>query len=263
MHDAHAVSWPELAAVVLSRELRNGEVGSPGGSRSEIPLAAARLAQALHAPDMTIITSAAGCVMNSVDKPWSPMYHSTTDFRNTYAGVEAMMPFHTLFLSRRDWFFAGGLQVDAYGNLNMNRIVGDNGELIMQGPGAAALPSATGNAERFYIYMQQHSPRSFVRTLGYRSAVGYGDGPGYRESLGLRGGGPALVVSPLATMDFDESSRRMRLKSIHPGHTLDEVIQATGFELIVPEHVPETEGPSATEIEVLRAKIDKQGVLKR
>ncbi|WP_204279348.1 hypothetical protein, partial [Enterobacter asburiae] len=62
-------SWPELAAVVLSRELRDGEVGSPGGSRSEIPLAAARLAQLTHAPNLAIITSAAGFVANMVGKP--------------------------------------------------------------------------------------------------------------------------------------------------------------------------------------------------
>ena len=68
--DSQPWSWGELAAIVLSRELGEGEVGSPGGSRSEIPLAAARLAQLTHAPNLSIITSAVGFVASLVDKPW-------------------------------------------------------------------------------------------------------------------------------------------------------------------------------------------------
>jgi glutaconate CoA-transferase subunit B len=105
-----AWSWPELAAVVLSRGLGDGEVGSPGGSRSEIPLAAARLAQLTHAPNLAIITSAAGFVANMVDKPWSPLFPSTMDWRNVYAGTEAVLPSSGVFHTRRDWFFAVALQ---------------------------------------------------------------------------------------------------------------------------------------------------------
>jgi glutaconate CoA-transferase subunit B len=255
-------SWPELAAVVLSRELRDGEVGSPGGSRSEIPLAAARLAQLTHAPNLAIITSAAGFVANMVGKPWSPLFSSTMDWRNVYAGTEAVLPSSGVFHTRRDWFFAGALQVDTYGNINLSAIRMKDGT-EMRGPGAAGLAYSSTMARRYFIYMHEHSRRSFVPQLDYRTAIGFGDGPGSRKRLGLRGGGPALVISPRGVMDFDEATRRLRLLSVHPGHSVEELVENTGCALMVPAAVPETRAPSQRELDVLRHQVDVGGVLRR
>lgn len=255
-------TWPEFAAVVLSRELRDGEVGSPGGSRSEIPLAAARLAQLTHAPNLAIITSAAGFVANMVDKPWSPLFSSTMDWRNVYAGTEAVLPSSGVFHTRRDWFFAGALQVDAYGNINLSRIRLKDGT-EMRGPGAAGLAYSSTMAQRYFIYMHEHSRRSFVDKLDYRTAIGFGEGPGSRERLGLRGGGPAIVISPRGVMDFDEQTLRLRLRSVHPGQSVQELVENTGCELIVPQDVPSTQAPSQQELHVLRDQVDCGGVLRR
>ena len=254
-------AWPELAAIVLSRELKDGEVGSPGGARSEIPLAAARLAQLTHAPNLAIITSAVGYVANMVGKPWAPLHHSTTDYRNIHAGAEAVLHFMSIFRTKRDWFFAGGLQVDGYGNINMTAI-GDLARPKLIGPGAAGLSYASSMASRYFIYIQEHTTRAFVEKLDYVTAVGYGDGPGARERLGLRGGGPALVISPLALMDFDEETLRLRLKSVHPGHTVDEVIENTGVRLVVPSNVAHTAAPTERELATLRNHVDREGVLR-
>ncbi|MGD9942161.1 MAG: CoA-transferase [Burkholderiaceae bacterium] len=257
-----ACAWPEFAAVVLSRELRDGEIGSPGGSRSEIPLAAARLAQLTHAPNLSVITSAVGFVANITGKPWSPLCHSTMDWRNIYAGTEAVMASSGVFHTRRDWFFAGALQVDGFGNINLNRVrLPDGSEMF--GPGAAGLAYSATMAKRYFIYMHEHSRRSFVERLDYRTAIGWGEGPGSREKLRLRGGGPALVVSPRATMDFDESTRQLRLRSVHPGQTTEEVLANTGCKLIVPASVPQTPPPTSGELELLRQQIDRHGVLRR
>ena len=255
------VSWGEFAAVVLSRELRDGEVGSPGGSRSEIPLAAARLAQLTHAPNLAIITSAVGFVANMVDKPWSPLFHSTMDWRNVYAGTEAVLASSGVFHTVRDWFFAGALQVDKYGNINLSRVLLKDGS-EMRGPGAAGLAYSASMARRFFIYMHEHTRRSFVERLDYRTAIGFGDGPGSRESLGLRGGGPALVISPRGLMDFDEASCRLRLRSVHPGHSVEELLEHTGCPLIVPDRVPVTPAPTDEELATLRARVDRGGVLR-
>lgn len=254
-------SWPEFAAVVLSRELRDGDVGSPGGSRSEIPLAAARLAQLTHAPNLSIVTSAVGFVANIVGKPCGPLCHSTMDWRNIEAGTEAVMASSGVFHTRRDFFFAGALQVDGFGNVNLSRVKLKDGS-EMRGPGAAGLAYTAGVARRFFIYMHEHSPRSFVERLDYRTAVGWGEGPGSREKLRLRGGGPALVVSPRAVMDFDEATRRLRLRSVHPGQTVQEVIDNTGCELLVPAQVPQTPAPTARELQLLRTQVDIDGVLR-
>lgn len=253
--------WPELVAIVLSRELRDNELGSPGGARSEIPMAAARLAQLSHAPNLAIIASAVGYIINTVDKAGGPLCHSTTDFRNIYAGTEAVLPFKSIFTTGRDWFFAGGLQVDPYGNINMTSI-GDIKAPKLRGPGAAGLAFASSMARRYFIYMQEHTPRSFVAKLDYITALGYGSGPGTRKSLGIQGGGPALVISPRAVMDFEPDSCRMRLRSVHPGNSVREVIEQTGFDLVVPDDVPSTPAPTAAELELLRTRVDRQGVLR-
>ncbi len=254
-------SWPEFAAVILSRELGDGEVGSPGGSRSEIPLAAARLAQLTHAPNLSIITSAVGFIANISGKPWSPLCHSTMDWRNIYAGTEAVMASSGVFHTRRDWFFAGALQVDGFGNINLSRVKQKDGS-EMRGPGAAGLAYSASMAKRYFITMHEHSRRAFVERLDYLTAVGWGEGPGSREKLQLRGGGPALVVSPRAVMDFDETTRRLRLRSLHPGQALDEVLANTGCELVVPAQVPTTPTPTARELGLLRERVDRDGVLR-
>ena len=256
------IAWPELAAVVLSRELRDGEVGSPGGARSEIPLAAARLAQLTHAPNLAVVTSAVGYVTNAIGKPWGPLCQSTTDYRNIHAGAEAVLPLLSVFRTKRDWFFAGGLQVDTFGNLNLTA-VGDIKAPTLRGPGGAGLAYAGSCASRYFIYMQQHSRRSIVDKVDVVTSIGYGAGPDDRKRLGLRGGGPALVITPMAVFDFCETSRRLRLKSIHPPHTLEDVLDNTAARIIVPETVPATTLPSERELSVLREEVDRNGTLRR
>ena len=256
------IAWPELAAVVLSRELRDGEVGSPGGARSEIPLAAARLAQLTHAPNLAVVTSAVGYVTNAIGKPWGPLCQSTTDYRNIHAGAEAVLPLLSVFRTKRDWFFAGGLQVDTFGNLNLTA-VGDIKAPTLRGPGGAGLAYAGSCASRYFIYMQQHSRRSIVDKVDVVTSIGYGAGLDDRKRLGLRGGGPALVITPMAVFDFCETSRRLRLKSVHPPHTLEEVLDNTAARIIVPETVPATTLPSERELSVLREEVDRNGTLRR
>jgi len=254
-------SWAELAAVILSRELRDGEVGSPGGARSEIPLAAARLAQLTHAPNLAVIASAVGFVLNSVGKPWGPLCRSTTDYRNIHAGAEAILPFMSIFQTRRDWFFAGGLQVDTYGNLNLTAI-GDFKAPKLRGPGTAGLSYAGSCARRYFIYMQQHTRRSIVDRVDHVSSLGYGTGPDDRRRLGIRGSGPALVVTPLAVFDFCEATKRLRLRSVNPPHTLEEVLDNTTASIIVPDVVPASMAPSVKELETLRRDVDCHGILR-
>ncbi len=71
------------------------------------------------------------------------------------------------------------------------------------------------------------------------------------------------VVTPLCVMDFEEGTKRMRLKSLHPGVSLDEVKKNTGFELLIPASVPLTEPPSHEQLAVLRTRIDVRGALRR
>ncbi|QJW85367.1 CoA-transferase subunit beta [Ramlibacter terrae] len=223
--------------------------------------AAARLAQLTHAPNLSIITSAVGFVANMVGKPRSPLFHSTMDWRNIYAGTEAVMASSGVFHTRRDWFFAGAMQVDGFGNINLSRVRLKDGS-DMRGPGAAGLAYSSSMARRYFIYLHEHSTRSIVDRLDYLTAVGYGDGPGSREKLALRGGGPALVISPRGVMDFDPKTLRLRLRSVHPGQEVAELVANTGCELLLPASVPVTTAPTTNELDVLRTQVDRGGVLR-
>ncbi|MHC1567903.1 MAG: CoA-transferase subunit beta [Candidatus Syntropharchaeia archaeon] len=249
----------ELMAVVLSRELKDGEVGSPGGAYSEIPVSAVKLAQLTHAPNLVYICSTTGfiCSARNADVP---LFNSTTDYRNIYL-AEAVFDMEQIFGFRRDFFFVGGIQIDKFGNINLIGI-GDYPALKLRGPGTAGLAIASAISKRFYIYTRSHDRRVFVDRVQYRSGVGHFEGKGMREKLNLFGNGPEFVITPLAVLDFDEE-KRMRIRSVHPGHTVEEVVENTGFDLVIPEKVPETEPPSSRELEILRDKVDKAGVLRK
>jgi len=250
----------ELMAVVLSRELRDGELGSPGGAYSQIAMAAIRLAQLTHAPNLSYVCSAAGYINHMWGKSPYPLLASTTDYRNIHAGCEAALDFRSM-PRRRDFFFVGGLQVDRYGNINLLGIGPRPDRLKMRGPGTAGLAYATAIAGRFYIYLAHHTRRVLVEKVDFLNGLGYLEGPGSRERLALPGKGPQLVVTPLAVMDFEPETKLMRLRSLHPGVSLQEVMDNTGFELIIPEEVPTTPPPTEEELRCLRTQVDIRGVL--
>jgi glutaconate CoA-transferase subunit B len=117
---------------------------------------------------------------------------------------------------------------------------------------------------RFHLVVNSHDKRIFVPKCDFVSAYGWGSGGAdARTKLGLPEGGPRYVVTPLCVMDFDDDSKRMRLKSLHPGVSIDDVVQNTGFELLIPPQVPVTRLPTAEQLHVLRTRIDVGGALRK
>lgn len=247
---AGGVARGQIMAAVIAHALNDGE-RVVMGANSLIPLAAARLAQLAHAPNLTILTGASGGVNTLVD----PLVPSSGDYANLVA--EAVLPFPEVLMlqmsGHTDVFFAGGLQIDKRGNCNL-AFVGDSSQPSLRGPGSAGLPWAQHSA-RTIIYTTTHSPRVFVPQVDF---VSY---PGWGKTAAQSGRhGPDLVVTPLAAMDFTEAGE-MRLVSLHPGVTLEQVAQSTGFDLIVPDgEVPTTQLPTSTELQILR-DLDPDGLL--
>jgi glutaconate CoA-transferase subunit B len=149
-----------------------------------------------------------------------------------------------------DVFFAGGLQIDAFGNCNLERI-GEAAHPKLRGPGGVGLPFLP-LAGRVVIYTMVHDTRTFVEKVDFIS------GP----ARSVTGRGPALVVTPLCTMDFDPATRRARLRTVHPGVQGAEVQARTGFDLAAPAGAVETVPPSPEELDLLR-RIDSDGILRR
>ena len=100
--------------------------------------------------------------------------------------------------------------------------------------------------------------------VDYVSAYGWGSGGAdARTRMGIPGGGPKYCLTPLCIMDFEENTKRMRLKSVHPGVTVETVKRQTSFELVIPDSVSTTAAPSDGELHILRTHVDQAGRLRR
>jgi glutaconate CoA-transferase subunit B len=251
---------PELMAVEMSRHLARDEVAIMGAV-SALPMAACRLAQETHAPGLWFVAGGSG----AVNPHLSPTPESSCDDRLLQADCVLPLPEVVMLEGRGDVFdvfFAGGLQIDAHGNTNL-AFVGDVAHPKLKGPGGVGLPFLP-LAGRVVIYTMSHDARTFVDKVDFVSGPGFLGGP--EEWLRKRrsGHGPALVVTPLCTMDFDPSTLRARVRTLHPGVTAARVQEMTGFDLSLPpgSEVRQTPPPSKHELEILR-RIDSAGLLRR
>ena len=250
-------STGELMASVMAHHLTDGEVAVMGAV-SMVPMAACRLAQYTHAPNLSYISGGSGAVSPYLD----PLVFSSCDDENLRAEAALALPDVILLEGhgkRFDIFFGGGLQIDKYGNCNLI-CIGDWDKPALRGPGTVGLPFLP-RAGRVVIYTTSHNARTFVEKVDFLSGPGFLDGPESFAKQNLPGNGPALVVTPLAVLDFDETTKLMRLKSVHPGVTVDQVKENTGFQLVIPSEVPATPEPTAEELTILR-QVDPMGIVR-
>ncbi len=254
----------ELMAVFLARELQDGEQLQVGVALP-VPEAAVRLAHILHGPNMELIFL--GVQMNVAHLETLPLPAFGWDNR-VVRWAESYSDRGHRFDDVGSWekrvFFIGGVQVDPYGNTNLIGVGQDYAKLRFRGPGSVGTPTLSTHVGRYYIVLNSHNARIFVPHCDFVSTVGWGEGgPDARRALGLPGGGPKYCVTPLCVMDFSEDEKRMRLRSVHPGVSVDQVVAQTGFELLVPDRVPTTETPTDEELHVLRTRVDPTGTLRR
>ena len=229
-----------LQACVVAREIRDGERGFLGANMG-VGRAAQLLAQRMHAPSLRIPLGFSWA--NLHDEPAPRLHPDSTDFRDArwaeaWLELDAMIDSYRFF---SDVFVLGALQVDRFGNSNLIGLGDDHRRMRLRGPGPMGSVSSTAFCDRFYLVLGRHDPRVLVERCDFVSALGWGEGgPDGRTRLGLPGGGPHLCVTPLCVFDFDEDTKAMSLRSVHAGHTVEEVVEQTGFDVIVPGDVPQT-----------------------
>ena len=148
------------------------------------------------------------------------------------------------------------LQIDKHGYMNIS-LLGDKFRPTKCFVGSRNVPSNTVNQPRTLYFVPNHSSRIFVEAVDFKSGVGYGE---ERKNGTAKWGAPIILVSNLCVMDFEEETGRMRVKSVHTGVTIDQVVENTGFDLVIPENVAETPAPSEEELRLLREVIDPLGV---
>jgi glutaconate CoA-transferase subunit B len=251
----------ETMAVILARDMADGEKAIIG-TNSDIQLAACNLARLLQAPRLWWISGPGGMVNPTLD-----YLTSTADFVNIES-AEAWMDLPNMidFIDWKIHFFdfaiLSALQVDRFGNIN-TVVVGDHAKPKVRGPGTVGISALCGLARRFNVFIASHNRSSFRPRVDFLCGPGHMEGGNSREAHGLPPGGPRLVVSPLGVFDFEPVSKAMRVKSIHPGVTLDKIRDATAFDLVVEGTPPATPMPTSAELELLRTRVDRMGALRR
>ena len=243
----------ELMAVCGSRQIKNGDVVFIG---TGLPMVAALLAKRTHAPGAKIVFEAGFIDSNARD-----IALSIADSRLGWRASGAIGLLETLGLMLQgghvDVGFVGAAQIDEFGNINTTYI-GSFEKPSVRLPGSGGGNDIVSSAKRIVVIMT-HEKRKMVKKLDYLTSPGYLDGPKAREKAGLIGGGPSLIVTNLCQMDFDQEKKRIRLATLHPGVTVEQVLENSGFDLITPKNVPVTDLPTCEELDLLRA-IDPTGI---
>jgi acyl CoA:acetate/3-ketoacid CoA transferase beta subunit len=246
---AEDVTRDEVCVVACADAWRgDGEIlASPIGI---IPTLGARLARATFEPDLLLTDGEAYLVAN--DLPVGPGSHPKV--------VEGWMRyrfvFDTVWAGRRH-VMMGATQIDGHGNQNIS-CIGDWARPKAQLIGVRGAPGNTVNHPTSY-WVPNHSTRSFVEHVDMVSGIGYeraaraGDWIGRHHEI-------RVVVSNKAVLDFDTPERSMRLRSVHPGVTVQDVVASTGFELVVPDGVPDTRRPTPEELHLIRDVLDPTGL---
>jgi len=224
-----------------------------------LPIIAAMLAQKTHAPNLLIVFEGGGMAPQIPELPIS-VGGSRTFFR----AVAASSMHDVMSLSQAgyiDYGFLGAAQIDVYGNINMT-VIGEHDHPKVRLPGSGGANDVASFAQKLIVIMAGQSRRSFVDRLDFLTTAGYLDGPGGRERAGLaRGSGPYRVLTQLGIYGFDDETKRMKLLSLHPGRTLDDVKANSGFEVVIPSSVEISPEPTAYDLKVLREKIDPAGIV--
>lgn len=239
----------EVCIVALAECFRgDGEiVANPIGT---IPMISGRLARASFEPDLMVTDGEAALVAGDEAFAWPD--GKVVEYYNPYRSM-----FDVVWSGKRH-VVMGASQIDPYGNQNFAAIGSDYRTPKTQLIGFRGAPGNTVNHATSY-WVAAHSPRVFVEKVDVVTGVGWdraeAAGSGASEFFDLR-----KVVSNLAVFDFGGPSHRMRLVSVHPGVTVGEVVDATGFEPAMAPEITESRLPTEDELRLIREVIDPDGL---
>jgi glutaconate CoA-transferase, subunit B len=236
----------EMMTVAAARVLRPGTSCFVGIG---LPSTAANLARALHAPDLALVYES-GCLGARPDR--LPLSIGDGILADTATSVITVPEVFNYWLQpgRIDVGFLAAAQLDRFANINTT-VIGDYATPKVRLPGAGGAPEIAASCRQGVIVVRQN-PRTFVQQLDFVTSVGFGSGAGDRERLGLRGRGPRTVITDIGQLEPDSETCELTLTALHPGATVEQAREATGWKLAVAPELSRTDEPTRDELRVLR-----------
>jgi len=240
----------ELMVAAAAREIRDSEVVFVG---MRLPLIAFVVAKKTHAPN------AIGLFENGVIRstPAPELIYTMADPPNILGATQCldMLGVMSLLQSGRVHLgFLGAAEVDRFGNLNSTQVRGPKGLICLPGSGGAC--DIASLAQRFVVLLE-HTKQRLPERVSYVTSPGNGDGPGWRQRVGLPRGGPSAVITTKAVLRFGEDGEAY-LAAVHPGVKAGEVVANTGWSLRLASDLRETPEPTLEELQAIR-EYDPEG----
>jgi glutaconate CoA-transferase subunit B len=166
----------------------------------------------------------------------------------TSGGVEL---FDCAAQGRIDAFFLGGGQIDGQANINLVG-TGEYPRTDVRWPGSFGSAYLYFLVPKIILFREEHTRRVMVSKVEFVSA------PGVSAPQVYRPGGPHALLTSLGLFSFDRTRQRFMLRSVHPGHTVEEILDHTGFDFDRPQIVPTTSAPQPRMLQLIRGEIREE-----
>ena len=242
----------EMMTVTAARTLRDGMTCFVGIG---LPSEAANLARATHAPSLVLIYES-GTIGA---KPGAlPLSIGDGILAQTADAVVSVPEIFNYWIQpgRIDLGFLGAAQIDKFGNINTT-VIGDYARPKVRLPGAGGAPEIAASCREVTVVLRQNL-RAFVERVDFVTSVGFGDGPGSRQRLGLTGAGPQRIITDLGVLEPDPATCVFVLTGVYPGVSVADVQSKTGWNLEVSARLAEIPAPGPGELSALRALVTGQ-----
>lgn len=238
----------ELMVSQAARQLRDGEVVLVGIG---LPNIACNLAQRLYAPNLVLVYES-GAVGAKPER--LPISIGDPSLVTNSLSVCSMFDMFSYYLQGGliDVGFLQGAQIDRFGNLNTT-VIGDYAHPSVRLPGSGGACEIAILAKRVVVIAPQ-TKRSFPGKVDFITSPGFVDGAQTRTKLGMPGQGPAMVITDLGCYEFREGE--MMLTYLHPGSTVEQVREHTGWDIQVDRNLKTTDPPSVDELRQIREHLD-------
>jgi glutaconate CoA-transferase subunit B len=240
----------EIMTVTAARSLRDGMTCFVGIG---LPSEAANLARATHARNLVLIYES-GTI--GAKPPWLPLSIGDGILAETADAVVSVPEIFNYWIQpgRIDIGFLGAAQIDKFGNINTTAIGTDYAEPKIRLPGAGGAPEIAASCREVVVVVRQNR-RAFVEHVDFITSVGFGDGPGSRQRLGLTGAGPQKIITDLGVLEPHPLTCEFRLTGVYPDVPVSQVRERTGWDLQVCPDLAKIPPPDPAGLAALRALI--------